>query len=68
MKKQTCIICGKPLNDAIVINGRGICSICEKRLMNLQPGNDFYEHYKECIKKIIFHARGAEDSCQNYHL
>lgn len=68
MKKQTCIICGKPLTDAIIIKGRGICSVCEKRLMNLKPGNDFYEHYKQCIKKVIFQAGGAEDNCQNYHL
>lgn len=68
MRKQTCIICGKPLADGIIINNRVICSICEKRLVNLQPGNDFYEHYKECIKKVIFQVGGAEDSCQNYHL
>ena len=68
MKKQTCIICGKPQTDGIIINNRRICKTCEQRIINLKPGNDFYEHYKNCIKKVISKWRGAEDNCQNYHL
>lgn len=68
MKKQTCIICGKPQTDGIMINNRRICRTCEERLLNLQIGSDFYEHYKDNIRKAIFQWRGAEDNCQNYHL
>ncbi|AAK78277.1 hypothetical protein BJV85_003729 [Clostridium acetobutylicum] len=53
--KKTCIICRKPLKDGIIINGKGICKSCEKRLVKLQCGNDFYEYYKKCIKVRIIH-------------
>lgn len=53
MQKRKCIICGKPLNDGIMINGRGICRSCEERLIYSQSGTDFYEYYINCIKKTI---------------
>ena len=68
MKKQSCIICGKPLTDGIIVNGKGICKSCEERLINLEPGNDFYEYYKESIRKNMIQTRGAEYNCKNYHL
>ncbi|KOF57443.1 MULTISPECIES: sigma factor G inhibitor Gin [Clostridium] len=68
--KKNCIICGKVLKDGIMINGKGMCKACEKRLVNLKDKNDFYEYYKECIKKEIAHiiSRGEDCDCQNYHL
>lgn len=70
MKKQTCIICGKPLNDGIIIYGRGICANCEQRLINTDMRTDFYEHYKGCIKRNFSQLllRGEENNWQNYHL
>lgn len=69
MKKQKCIICGKPQDDGIIIYGRRICRCCEQRLINLDSNNDFYNYYKDSIKKTIvqFIIRGEEISCQNYH-
>ncbi|MCR3761024.1 sigma factor G inhibitor Gin [Clostridium felsineum] len=56
--KKMCIICRKPLKDGIIINGKGICKNCEKRLVGLECGNDFYEYYKKRIKKRIVHNTG----------
>ena len=70
MKKLCCIICRKPLNDGIMINGRGICKCCEDRLVRAQANTDFYEYYKHCIKKTVAEPmlRGEDTNCQNYHL
>ena len=68
MKKQSCIVCGKPLNNGIMIYGRGICKCCEERLINLDEDTDFYDYYKECLRKTIVQAviRGEDIKCQNY--
>jgi Inhibitor of sigma-G Gin. len=70
MQKRKCIICGKPLNNGIMINGRGICKNCEDRIAHSESGTDFYEYYKSCIRKRIVHymIRGVEYNCQNYPL
>lgn len=70
MQKQKCIICGKPLNDGIMIKGRGICKNCEERIIRSETGTDFYEYYKSCIKKTIAHymIRGVNYNWQNYPL
>ena len=70
MKKQCCIICRKPLKDGIMINGRGICKFCEERLAKVEINTDFYDFYKECIKRTITEPmlRGEDRKCQNYHL
>lgn len=70
MKKMCCIICRKPLNDGIMINGRKLCKTCEERLIKLQVTTDFYEYYKEKIKRSVVHLmlRGERNNCQNYHL
>ncbi|MCY6484777.1 sigma factor G inhibitor Gin [Clostridium aestuarii] len=70
MQKRKCIICRKPLNDGIMINGRGICKNCEERIINSENGTDFYEYYINCIKKTIVHymIRGVDYKCQNYPL
>lgn len=69
MTKQHCIICRKPLNDGIIINGKGICRCCEKRMINTAIDTDFYTFYESCIKRSIVPAviRGEESNWQNYH-
>ena len=68
MKKHNCIICRKPIDNGIIVNGKCICSACEKRLVNLQVGSDFYEYYKQCIKKKFVQFKVVEEICQNYQL
>ncbi|ERI95538.1 hypothetical protein HMPREF1982_00168 [Clostridiales bacterium oral taxon 876 str. F0540] len=70
MKKQACIICRKPLNNGIIINGKRICKCCEERLINSDMNTDFYDYYKDCIKKTIVQVtlRGEDTRCLNYHL
>lgn len=70
MRKQNCILCRKPLKSGIMINGRGICKSCEERLINADVNTDFYDYYKECIKKTVVQSvlKGEEANCQNYHL
>ena len=70
MNKKMCIICGKPLNDGIIINGRGICRKCEKRIVSCPMDTDFYEYYRICIKRVLQKCkyRGVNLRCQNYHL
>ncbi|ARC83237.1 sigma factor G inhibitor Gin [Clostridium argentinense] len=70
MIKMKCIICGKPLNNGIIIYGRGICISCEHRLINSNIETDFYEFYKNCIRRslIQFLLRGVNNECQDYHL
>lgn len=70
MEKKYCIICRKPLKDGIIINGRGMCKLCEERLIKMELDTDFYEYYKECIKKSIIEPmiKGEDIKCQSYHL
>lgn len=70
MKKQCCIICGRPLNDGIIINGIRMCNTCERNILNIKMNTDFYIHYKNRIKKSIIYTiiRGVNTGCQNYHL
>ncbi|MGE5626716.1 MAG: sigma factor G inhibitor Gin [Solirubrobacterales bacterium] len=70
MKKPSCIICGKALNDGIIIDRKGICRHCEEKLINEKPDTDFYEYYKFCIRKNIasnFLKREGR-YCLNYRL
>lgn len=53
MKKQICILCRKHLSDGIIVNGKLICRSCEHKLVNSGVSTDFYEYYKECIKRYI---------------
>lgn len=70
MKKQSCIICRKPLNDGIIIKGRRICKCCEERLIKINITTDFYEYYTKRIKRNIvpFMLGGVKNRCQDYHL
>lgn len=55
MEKVKCIICSKPLTqNAIIIYGRYICNHCENRILNCDINTDFYNYYKECIKKQLY--------------
>lgn len=51
--KRRCIVCKKPINDGIIINSKAICKCCEEKLINSYVQTDFYEYYKECIKKSV---------------
>lgn len=51
MKKYNCIICRRPLNNGIIVNGKVICELCEKRLIKLKVGTDFYDYYIKRIKE-----------------
>ncbi|WP_373899504.1 sigma factor G inhibitor Gin [Haloimpatiens sp. FM7315] len=69
MNKKNCIICGKPLNSGIIIKGRRICASCEKRIVKCHMDTDFYEYYKNCIKRNFasYMLRGEDLTCQDYH-
>lgn len=69
MKRQNCIICRKPLSSGIMVNGKRICRCCEERLVSSDMDTDFYEYYKNRIKKTIVPSslKGEEFSCQSYH-
>lgn len=68
MPKRCCIICRKPLDSGIMINGRGICRCCEERMLRTAMDTDFYIFYKNCIRKNIAHAviREEGNNCQDY--
>ena len=56
--------------DGIIINGRGICNNCERRIIEAKANTDFYEYYKNCIRKTLvqFIPKGVTKDCQDYHL
>lgn len=68
MKKKSCILCRKAKTDGIIINGKRICKCCEEKLISSEAGNDFYEYYKECIKKSIsaFTVKVNSINCEVY--
>ncbi len=65
---KTCIVCRKPLNNGIIVYGKGICENCEKRLLIIDGETDFYDFYKNCIKKnLVQHIpRGVNEKCRDY--
>ncbi len=65
---RTCIICRKPLNNGIIVYGKGICETCEKRLLVIDRETDFYDFYKNCIKKNLVQLipGGVNDNCRDY--
>lgn len=50
--KRVCFICGKEKSDGIILKDKMICKSCEKKIVSLEPGNDFYEYYKNKIKSL----------------
>ncbi|WP_426348248.1 sigma factor G inhibitor Gin [Alloiococcus sp. CFN-8] len=66
--KKSCILCRKSKSDGIVINGKRICKSCEEKLISIKAGNDFYEYYKECIKRDILSLtlRNKMINCTSY--
>lgn len=65
---KTCIVCRKPLNNGIIVYGQGICENCEKRLLVIDRETDFYDFYKNCIRKNLVQLipRGVNDKCRDY--
>lgn len=70
MNKNSCLMCRKPQDNGIIIYGVNICRECELRLINVDVDTDFYEYYKDKIKKSIVSVilRGDEHNWQNYRL
>ena len=70
MIKKQCIICGKPLNNGIIINGRGICRCCETRMISTEIDTDFYNYYINCLRRTIVQnlLKGEDLRCHSYHL
>lgn len=56
--KKICFICGKEKSGGIILKDKLICESCEKKIVNLEPGNDFYEYYKNKIRAIY---KGGSD-------
>lgn len=70
MGKPSCIICGKSLNSGIIINGRALCTCCEKKIIECSMETDFYNFYKDCIKRRLTSKltnKGVELPCGEYH-
>ncbi|SHK74748.1 Inhibitor of sigma-G Gin [Clostridium cavendishii DSM 21758] len=51
--KTSCIMCNKTSKNGIIIRGKYICSECETKIVNSDINTDFYEYYKNHIKKNI---------------
>jgi hypothetical protein len=51
--KTSCIICSKSCRNGIIIKGKLICSQCEKKILSSNVDTDFYEYYKNQIKKNL---------------
>lgn len=70
MKKVSCVMCRRPLNNGIIIKGIGICKSCEEKMIKEDMITDFYGYYLNCIKKHIIYQmiKGEDTRCQNYHL
>lgn len=50
MSKSICIICGKE-GCGIMIRGKLICTECEKKAISCDVNSEFYEFYKNRLKK-----------------
>ncbi|MBU3196892.1 sigma factor G inhibitor Gin [Clostridium algidicarnis] len=53
MARGICILCRKSINNGIMINGKYICKSCEEKLISCNIDTDFYEYYKQCIKRSL---------------
>lgn len=51
--KTSCIICNKSSRNGIMIEGKLICNECEKKILSANINTDFYEYYKNQIRKNI---------------
>lgn len=51
--KTSCIICSKSCRNGIIIKGKLICNECEKKIISSNVNTDFYDYYKNQIKKNI---------------
>ena len=53
MRNCKCIVCGRTLKDGIILEGKLICSRCEKRMLIENNYTDIYNLIKNRIKKHI---------------
>lgn len=53
MRNCKCIVCGRTLKDGIILEGKLICSRCEKRMLIENNYTDVYKLIKNRIKKHI---------------
>lgn len=53
VSKTSCIVCNKTSKNGIIIKGKHICRECENKIVNSDVNTDFYEYYKNHIKKNI---------------
>lgn len=53
MRNCKCIVCGRSLNDGIILKGKLICNRCEKRMISEDNETDIYLLIKNKIKKHI---------------
>ncbi|MCM1992030.1 sigma factor G inhibitor Gin [Oceanirhabdus seepicola] len=53
MRNCKCIVCGRTLKDGIILEGKLICSRCEKRMLIENNYTDIYKLIKNRIKKHI---------------
>ncbi|WP_461207034.1 sigma factor G inhibitor Gin [Clostridium sp. DL1XJH146] len=67
-QKKYCIICGKRLNDGIIINGKGICRQCELMIIQSTSESEDYKYIKGCIKNTIVTKmlKGESENCKKH--
>lgn len=53
MNKKRCIICSQE-GYGIIIREKLICTECEKKAIEADINSDFYEFYKNKIKKELY--------------
>lgn len=52
IKAHQCFICKKDKIDGIFVFDKYICTDCQHDIINITPGDEKYEHYKECMRAI----------------
>lgn len=53
MSINRCIICNKQ-GYGIMIKGNLICTYCEKKVVECDVNSEFYQFYKDRLKKEIY--------------
>jgi len=63
-----CIVCGKSIQEGIIVNSRFICLKCEERMVNSNIDTDFYNYFIDVLKKSRINkldTKGESINCQN---
>ncbi|SHK51420.1 Inhibitor of sigma-G Gin [Hathewaya proteolytica DSM 3090] len=70
MCRDICSICERPLDSGIMILGKTICCNCEEKIIQADINTDFYEYYKEKLKKCVINRviKKERYTCNKYHL